>query len=348
MTKLADVAKAAGVSQGTASNVFNRPDLVRPEVREKVESAARRLNYTGPDPKGRLLRAGKVNAIGVVVHERLAVFLEDPHDLIMLRGIAEVLDAHGSGMAMVSAYPNDETPAWSIKTAVVDGFIVFCLEENDRLIEETRKRKLPFVAVDLDAGPGVSSVTIDDRTGARMAAEHLIGLGHRRLGILALELSGDDHFGPVDPARRRSARYATTRHRIEGYGDALAAVGIDLDDVPMMEVILTREAAARATGELLARDPAITAILAMSDVMALGALDHCNTEGIRVPQHLSVAGFDDVPEAKRSSPPLTSVHQPIREKGRRAAELVFQRGPARRDVLPLELVVRSSTGPART
>jgi DNA-binding LacI/PurR family transcriptional regulator len=345
--KLADVAKAAGVSQGTASNVFSRPELVRPEVRARVEECARQLNYSGPDPKGRLLRAGKVNAIGVVVNERLAVIFNSPGDLTTLAGIAEICDAKGAGMALVSGYPEDETPAWSIKTALVDGFIVLSLEDDHRLIHEARSRKLPFVAVDFDPGPDASSVRIDDRGAARLAAEYLLSLGHRAFGILSLELKGDGHFGPVDRARRLDAGYAVTRDRLSGYGDALAGAGIDIDQVPILEVLNDRVAAAVATAGLLAAHPETTVILVMTDLMALGVLDHARKAGIAVPDQLSVVGFDDIPEAATSDPPLTTVAQPIREKGRVAARLVFDTEPPRTEMLPVKLVVRGSTGKAR-
>jgi DNA-binding LacI/PurR family transcriptional regulator len=343
--KLADVARAAGVSQGTASNAFNRPELVRLEVRTRVADAARELVYSGPDPKGKLLRAGKVNAIGVVVHERLGVFLDDPNDVMLLAGIAQVCDEMGAGMALISAYPEDETPAWSIKSALVDGFIIFCLESGDRLIEETRKRNLPFVAVDIDAEAGVSTVAADDYGGARMAAEHLAALGHRRFAALSLELSGDGHFGPVSAARRRAARYSTSRARLAGWSDAFAAVGVEMDSVPIMEVLNDRASARQATTELIAANPDVTAILAMSDVMALGGLDCAHAMGIAVPDRLSIVGFDDIPQASATVPPLTTVRQPTRAKGRLAAEMMFERGPPRREVLPVELVVRESTAP---
>jgi DNA-binding LacI/PurR family transcriptional regulator len=345
--KLSDVAKAAGVSQGTASNVFNRPELVRPEVRERVEACARRLNYAGPDPKGRLLRAGKVNAIGVVTNEALSAVLDDPGTLIMLRGIAEMCDQQGAGIALVPGYPNEGTSGWSIRSALVDGFIVFCLEEGDRLVREARQRKLPFVAIDLDPGPAASSIRVDDRGGARLAAEHLASLGHRHFGILSLELSGDNHFGPVESERRHTARYAVTRDRLAGYSDAFASAGIDSDSVPIIEVLHDRAAGATATAELLARHPQITAILAMSDLIALGTLDHARAAGISVPRDLSVVGFDDIPEAALADPPLTTVAQPIREKGLRAAALIFDTGPPRTELLGVKFVVRGSSGPAR-
>src|ERR1700738_2731452 len=166
--KLADVARAAGVSQGTASNVFSRPEIVRPEVRERVETCARSLGYGGPDPRGRLLRAGKVNAIGVVAMDNLAYFFNDPYNRAFMTGVAEVCDAHGAGVALVSAVDRAKA-AWSINSAVVDGFIVQCIEDGDRLLEVTRRRKLPFVAVDIDPGPEASSIMVDDRAGARIA-----------------------------------------------------------------------------------------------------------------------------------------------------------------------------------
>lgn len=345
--RLVDVAKAAGVSQGTASNVFSRPELVRPEVRARVEAAAAELGYAGPDPRGRMLRAGKVHAIGVVTDDRLAATIDDPAHVIMLAGIAEVCDAHGAGLALVSAPPNDETaPAWTISSALVDGFILFCLRDDDRMVVEARKRRLPFVAVDLDPGEGANAVRIDDVAGARLEVEHLIALGHRKFGILTLELAGDGQFGWVTSERRGACLYSVARERIQGYGAALAGIGVALDDVPMMEVDNDRAAGAAAAAELLARHPDVTAIVAMSDRVALGVLDHARAAGIPVPGRLSVAGYDDIPAAAASNPPLTTIAQPLREKGRRAAAMIFSDDPPHSELIPVRLVARGSTGPA--
>ena len=196
MIKLSDVAKAAGVSQGTASNVFNRPDIVRVEVRERVEAAARALGYAGPDPKGRLLRAGKVNAIGVVTAVPLAFFFQDPFARVLMTGISEEIDVHGAGISLVSA-ANDEKLAWNIQSAIVDGFILLCIEGGTRLVDLTRERKLPFVALELNTlDDTISQIGIDDFEGARVAARHLASLGHRDFAILSLELV-DDRVGRV-------------------------------------------------------------------------------------------------------------------------------------------------------
>jgi DNA-binding LacI/PurR family transcriptional regulator len=344
--KLADVARAAGVSQGTASNVFSRPEIVRPEVRTRVEECARQLGYGGPDPKGRLLRAGKVNAIGVVVMDNLTYFFNDPFNREFMTGVAEVCDARGAGIALVSAVDR-KVAAWSINSAVVDGFIVQCIEDGDRLLELTRRRNLPFVAVDIDPGPDASAIMIDDRAGARMAAEHLLGLGHRRVAILSLEVTSDGRTGPVDRERRQAAAYGATRDRLLGYEAALEAADIDFDGVPVIEALNDRDGAAVGAGVLLDRAPDATAVLAMSDVLALAVLNEARRRGLRVPEDLSIVGYDGVPEAAAAVPPLTTIAQPSVEKGRLAAHMIFERGPPRREVLPVKLVVRGTTAAPR-
>lgn len=344
--RLADVAKAARVSQGTASNVFNRPDLVRPEVRERVEAVATELGYTGPDPKARVLRAGKVNAIGLVLADRLASDILDPHNQLFMAGVAAVCDEHGAGLALISA--RDETQAaWNIRSAVVDGFIVHCLQEGERLRDLARQRGLPFVAVDVTANPGEMAVGIDERGSARRQAEHLIGLGHRRVGVICLEIAAESRTGFVDAERLKAMRYAITRDRLAGYADAFAAVGLDLFAMPIMETVLVRQKGAEATAAILERARETTAILAMADITALGALDYAAAKGIRVPEDLSVIGFDGVRDAELSTPPLTTMAQPIVEKGRKAAEMVFADGPPGFVKLDAALVIRESTAPPR-
>jgi DNA-binding LacI/PurR family transcriptional regulator len=346
--KLADVAKAARVSQGTASNVFNRPAIVRPEVRERVEEAARRLGYSGPDPKGRLLRAGRVNAIGVVAMDDLSYFFSDPFNREFMKGLASVCDARGAGISLVSGVDRT-TASWSIESAMVDGFVVQCIEEGDRLLEQTRRRGLPFVAVDLDPGEGAGYIATDDRAGARLAIEHLLALGHRRFGVLSLEMTSDGRTGRADRARRQQAHYGATRDRLAGYENALTEAGIRFDeDVPVIESENDPAGARCGAATLLDLAPGTTAVVCMSDVLALGMMEEARARGIAVPAQLSVIGFDDVPEAAAAAPPLTTVAQPVVEKGRLAAEMIFDRGPPRRELLPVDLVVRQSTGPAPT
>lgn len=344
--RLVDVARTAGVSQGTASNVFNRPDVVRPEVREKVEAAAKALGYKGPDPKGRLLRAGKVNAIGVATVEPIAYFFEDPFARTLMSGIAEACDRQGAGISLVTA-ANEEALAWNISTALVDGFILFCLQGGPRLVEMTRDRDLPFVALDLGGrDETVSAVGVDNVQGAGLAATHLADLGHTRFAILALPFV-DGRRGPVTRAEAAAGAYASSRDRTEGYLSALAARGIDPETVPIFETENDGPTVDAAMEALFAAKAPPTALLAMSDRIAIAALDWLRARGRRVPADVSVVGFDGIPEGALSDPPLTTVSQPIAALGRMAVEMILDpRGAVRRETMPTTLVLRGSTAPA--
>jgi DNA-binding LacI/PurR family transcriptional regulator len=346
--RLSDVAAVAGVSKATASNVFNRPELVRAEVRARVLAAARAIGYAGPDPRGRLLSAGKVNAIGVATAEPLAYFFEDPFARALMVGIAEVCDANGIGVSLVSSTEDDEV-AWSIRTALVDGLILFCLEDAGRLIASARQRHLPFVALAFgDADASVPVVGIDNAAGAALAASHLAGLGHRRFAVLAMEFSAEESGPAAAPAsmeRVATAAYADSRERVRGAFEALAAAGIDTARVPVFE---TRGDATvgPVLDALLAGPAPPTAILAHSDRIAMAALEALKARGLAVPGDVSIVGFDGVPEGALADPPLTTVRQPIAEIGRRAVAAILDHPhEARHETLPVELVVRASTAP---
>ncbi|MBZ9954860.1 substrate-binding domain-containing protein [Mesorhizobium sp. BR1-1-15] len=345
--RLADIAKAAGVSHGTASNVFSRPEIVREEVRERVRAAAEAMGYAGPDPKGRLLRAGKVNAIGVATAEPLSYFFEDPFARVMMAGISQACDATGAGISLVSA-ANTEQLAWNIQSALVDGFIVFCIEGGSRLVELARERKLPFVALDLDSEDGsVAAIGVDNIAGASLAARHLTELGHRRFAVLALPFA-DGRTGIISPEELRAAAYAGTRDRLTGYFRELSRVGIDTSKVPVYETANDASSTKAGLETIFASGEPPTAILAMSDRMALATLEWLSARGLNVPDDVSVIGFDGVPEAALSEPPLTTVAQPIAEMGRLAVKAILENdGKVSRQLLPVELIVRASSAPPR-
>ncbi len=345
--RLADVAKAAGVSHGTASNVFSRPEIVREEVRERVKAAAEKLGYGGPDPKGRLLRAGKVNAIGVATAEPLSYFFDDPFARVVMSGISEACDRTGAGISLVSA-ANDEQLAWNIRSALVDGFIVFCLEGGSRLVELTRERGLPFVALDFGFDDEtIAAIGVDDAAGARLAARHLTGLGHKRFAILSLEFDEGSH-GPASVERAKDAIYAGTRDRTAGYIEAITEAGIDPASVPIYETLNDEATTAAGLEHFFALENPPTAILAMSDKVALHALDWLAARGISVPGDVSVIGFDGVPEGETSEPPLTTIAQPMARMGRSAVEMILSfDGAIRRETLDVELLIRNSTAAPR-
>jgi DNA-binding LacI/PurR family transcriptional regulator len=355
MVKLTDVARVAGVSRGTASNVFAHPELVRPALRDRVRAAATALGYAGPNPKGRLLRAGKVDAIGITPPGAygISVAFEAPYFREFLKGVAQVCDARGAGLTLV---PGITDKTCRIKDALVDGFILHRLEDSALL--EARLRGLPFVLVDMDGDAETNSVRIDDRAGARAAAEHLVALGHRRFAVLSvLRSNASEDSGARGPApiyhppheagRRLLTGFAIDEDRLAGYADGLVAAGLSIDDVPIVECRAEVPATALPGAALLFdRAPGITAVLAMTDVQALAIIAEARRRGIAVPGDLSVVGFDDIPDAATSTPPLTTLVHPIVEKGREAARIVFAAGPIEHVKLPVNLVVRGSTGPA--
>jgi DNA-binding LacI/PurR family transcriptional regulator len=348
VVRLADIAKAAGVSQGTASNVFNRPTLVREEVRERVRTVARELGYRGPDPKGRLLRAGKVNAIGLVTAEPLSYFFEDPYARAMMAAISQACDAHGAGISLVSAM-NEQRLAWNIQSALVDGFILFCIDEGPRLVELTRERQLPFVALHLGTkDETISAIGVDNFAGARLAARHLAELGHRGFAILATPLT-DDHHGFVTLADVAAGIYSTSRDRVAGYFDGLAGFGVDTGAIPILETQSEHDEALRDGLERIfaaAKPP--TALLCMSDRIAFVAIEWLKQRGHRVPHDVSVIGFDGVAEGALFDPPLSTVSQPIDAMGRLAVELILEKaGEIQRRAFATELVVRGSTAAAK-
>ena len=264
------MAKAAGVSHGTASNVFSRPEIVREEVRERVKAAAEKLGYGGPDPKGRLLRAGKVNAIGVATAEPLAYFFDDPFARVVMSGIGEACDRTGAGISLVSA-ANDEQLAWNIRSALVDGFIVFCLENGSQLVDLTRERGLPFVALDFGFDDEtISSLGVDDveggtaggaaSDGARPSAlRHAVARARRHHASAAISWNVAETrsiLGNARPAAglRRGARRRTASARQRS---------------PLRDRQRRGKTTAAGLEHFFASDTPPTAILAMSDKIAL-------------------------------------------------------------------------------
>ena len=339
--KLSDIARAAGVSLGTVSNVFSRPERVRPELRERVNAVAAAMGFSGPDPAGRLLMGGRANAIAMVPGGDMSVSfaIASPYLSALLLGIAETCDAHGASLTVVSGARDSK--AWAIRNALVDGFILGHADEIAMV--RARQRPVPFVLVDSSVGDQVNSVVVDGRAGARQAAEHLLALGHRRFAILAVQRAPSPAVWHPPSTTRRELRgsYPLDVAKLAGYAEALEAGGIAIDSVPMLEVYppMAEEGAQR----LLDLAPEATAILAMADRTAIAVLVEAARRGIDVPGRLSVIGFDDVPNAALATPPLTTMRQDTLLKGRLAAELLFDQDAPRQHVLGVELVRRGST-----
>lgn len=342
--KLLDVAKAAGVSQGTASNAFGKPELVRAEVRERIFAAARELGYRGPHVMARMLRTGKAGALGVVFPDNLEYAFSDPVAIELLRGIGRECARHGVNVMIISA-ENPQQAIAAVNNAAVDAFLVHCYSDNNDIIAAIQRRNQPLISIDTDIAGAAGTVVLDDLAAAKTAASHLLDCGARKFAILSLQATEHEHFGPMAASRVGAASHRVVRERLAGYHAALQAAGISPDDVVHVECDNQSEHSAKLTAEMLARHPDIDGILAMSDVIAIGALDAARDRGRKVPADIRIIGIDGIAAGERTDPPLSTVRQDTVEKGRRAAEMALGEQDGKTVILETELLVRGSTRP---
>ncbi|AVT33536.1 LacI family transcriptional regulator [Plantactinospora sp. BC1] len=347
---LQTVADAVGVSRSTVSNAYSRPDQLSPALREKIHEAARQLGYPGPDPTARSLRRGRVGAIGVLFTLALSYAFTDPYAVQFLRGIAETAERHGSGLLIVPLSESEEEAGiQAVRNAAVDGFCVYCVPAWHGALDVTRSRGLPTVAAERPAevGPDTMYVGIDEAAAARTVGSHLARLGHRRVAVVSDFLVAQRRTGPVTVADPAEIRYDVTRERLRGFAEGLAEGGVDWPDLLLCNAAAnSRTEGANAAAYALDRADRPTAVLAITDLLALGVLDALATRGLRPGRDVSVTGFDDIPEAAAAG--LTTIRQPAVEKGAIAGRLLLEppEDPADRQVLlPTDLVVRASTGP---
>jgi DNA-binding LacI/PurR family transcriptional regulator len=290
-----------------------------------------------PNILARMLQAGQTQSLGVLLPQNLAKIMENPYYARFLMGVGQVCDQEG--LTLLLTPPLRDSMLKAIPYAAVDGFIVCGLEIDRGEVAELERRNIPFVLVDSDPQENVPSVDVDDRGGACNAVRHLLELGHRRLAVLSIDPGPDKAVrGYRGPLARRMA----------GIVEALAEVGMSMDDVALAEVAATRTDGYRATKALMA-DRDVTAIVALSDILAFGAVDALHDMGVDVPGRVSVTGFDDLPESAWLRPRLTTVRQAIATKGRTAADFLISaiRGEDQHphQLLGTSLIVRDSSGP---
>jgi DNA-binding LacI/PurR family transcriptional regulator len=351
---LAVLAAELGVSRTTVSNAYNRPDQLSAELRERVLATARRLGYPGPDPVARSLRTRQAGAVGLLLTEALSDAFRDPAAIRFLEGLAMACGDAGQGLLLIPANrdANEREITAAVRQAGVDGFVVYSVPDDDPHLAAVLQRALPTVVCDQPRVEGVGHVGIGDRAAMARLGAYLIRLGHRRIGVVCMRLGRDRHDGLADLQQQRAARFHVQRARLAGLADAFGEVLVGWGAVPVIERCdHTMASGASATSELLDRDSDLTAIVCTSDVLALGTLTEIRRRGLRVPEDLSVTGFDGVPESERAG--LTTVSAPMLEKGRAAGRLLLDRSqldrrqPRHRTVtLSTELVVRTTSGSA--
>ena len=271
---LQTIAEHLGVSRTTVSNAYNRPDQLAPELRERVLATAAELGYTGPDPAARRLRSGGREAIGLLFTESLAYAFSDPGAVLFLQGFARATEEAGLAMLILPGSPRRAAaartaPRCARRSSAASAPTRCPVDDPD--LAAAIERRLPLVVVDEPRTGEHTFVGIDDRAGARLAAEHLAALGHRRIGVVSFRTTDDHYAGPLTPAREAAATYPVTAARLAGWRDGLEAAGIPWAEVVKEERVLNaREEGAAGLRELLARDPGITAVLCSTDQIALG------------------------------------------------------------------------------
>jgi alanine racemase len=333
--RIADVAREAGVSKTAVSFAFNSPDRLSPDTAERIRAVADQLGYR-PHPVARMLSQRQTLTIGVLTPQALSVIFSNPFFGAFSEGIAVAAEASGYALYFIS--PLHGSLARAMARATVDGVVAIGLSEDHPEVEQIRRAGVPIVLVDSTALPGHDSVEVDDIGGARAAAEHVIGLGHRDVLIIGVEPPVPSD--PTDPG-------GVTGLRLRGYREAFAAIGADIPDERVVVGPASIEGGMAALDTAWEDGIRPTAVLAMSDAMAIGAM---RDRRLQIPGDVSVVGFDDIDLAQHVDPPLTTVHQPIRRKGEEAVRLLLTVVQRRDQALPehrrleTRLIVRGSTG----
>ncbi|MFG6489086.1 LacI family DNA-binding transcriptional regulator [Roseateles sp. BYS78W] len=332
-SRLSEVAKLAGVAPITASRAIRGEGYVSEEARARIMEAAAQLNYS-PDMVARRMRGEKSRLIGIFVNNFGSLVLHE-----ITKEISNEARARGYDILLFNAERFDGPDRAGTRDMLANlcaGLIMPMPNVEDGYLGELERRQLPCVFVNFDArAMALPVVVVENRNGARLAVEHLLSLGHRRIAFIA----GSHHTG--QSAERQAA-----------YVEALNHAGIAADPALIVPGRFVQTGGFAATQQLLALADPPTAIFAANDEMAFGAIDAIHSHGLRVPDDISVVGFDDIATSSYIHPPLTTIRQPLVELSacavRELVALIEGQGvEARKIALPLELVVRQSTGPVK-
>jgi LacI family transcriptional regulator len=330
--KIEEIAKLSGVSRSTVSRVLNDDPNVKASTRARVAEMIQRMNYR-PNVVARRLASGRTHVIGLVIPTAVSALFTDPFFPGLIQGVASACNAREHSVMLWLAEPEQErrTIHQIANNGLLDGVIIASSLMDDPLQQTLIEIGLPFMLVGRHAAnPLVSYVDVDNMNSAREAVAYLLRLGRRRVATI----SGPHNM--IAGADRRA-----------GYEAALRERGLAVDGSLIVEGDFTEMGGYMAAQRLLSQD--LDAIFVASDSMALGALRALHEAGRSVPEDVAVVGFDDMPFAARTDPPLTTIRQPIQRTGQVAAdtlmEMIEERTEQpRRIILPTELVIRASCG----
>ncbi len=327
---LDDVARMAGVSTATVSRCLNEPGKVVEATRDKVMQAVEALGYT-PNFAARVMAAKRSFTVGAIVPTmENAIFARG------LQAFQETLHAKGYTLLVASSAYKPEIEEEQIRALVArgaDGLLLIGHERDAGIYDYLERQSVPaLVAWAYDPAGRVPSIGFDNRAAMRAVAEEVLGCGHRRLGMISGICAGNDR----------------AQLRLDGARAAMAAAGIDPDDLAFVETAYTIEAGAAAFDRIMRRSPRATAVICGNDVLAVGALQAAHKLGLTVPGDVSLTGFDDMELSRIVTPSLTTVAVPHREMGQAAAEEVMRmvegKSAGESRLLETEVIRRASLG----
>lgn len=334
-----DIARAAGVSYSTVSRALNDSTLISEDVRRRIRSLAQQMGYT-PNGLAQSLHSRRTNSIGVII-----TTIGDPFFVDVVQGVDDVARQTGNSVFLATSNNDPDEEIRIIETfdrRRVDGVIVAASRVGDEYANRLEQIHIPVILVNNQAVGtyrNLYSVSVDDYAGACQAVQHLLNLGHRRIGYIGI-----------------NNRPGSNERRLRGYQDTLRAAGVypnpewtQINAGHTLEGLRGDMMVGREMGLLLLRQD-ITAVFCYCDSVAAGLLLACRERGLRVPEDISVVGYDDSEICEVVHPPLTTVHQPRRRMGRLATEMLLASiaGEQLSDQkLQLDLVVRGSTAPPR-
>jgi LacI family transcriptional regulator len=332
---LEEIARLAGVSRSTVSRVVNDHPNVRNGVRERVWEVIDETGYQ-PYAAARSLVTRRSRIVGVIIPEAVTTLFTDPFFSHLLCGVTQTCNSKRYDLMLsLFNHPAGQKEMYRrvVRSGHLDGVVVASTRVDDPLIARLLEDGVPFVTVGRHPDERVHYVDMDNVAAARMAVEHLIRQGHRRIATIT---------GPLN--------MTTGEDRLAGYRQALEAYRLPVEDDLIVEGDFAEASGMAAARRLLSLS--VTAIFAASDVMAVGALKVLREADARVPQDVALVGFDDVPLAAAVEPALTTVRQPIEQMGSMSADLLLnllenppdEQAPAHRIILPGKLVVRGSCG----
>jgi LacI family transcriptional regulator len=329
-----DVARLAGVSVATVSRVLNSSAPVQADTRARVLQVARELRFA-PNGAARTLSRRRAGALGVILPDLYGEFFSE-----LLRGIDQESQRAGHSLLVSSSHHDSHGVAAAIRAmrGRVDGLLIMAPEVSAAALEAALPDGLSVVLLNPMPGAGIASITVDNAGGARLVVQHLVALGHRHVAFIT---------GPTGNADAQA--------RLRGYRDAMDDAALAVTPALVARGAFTEESGWQAARRIIGQtDERATAIFAANDASAVGALAAVREAGLSVPDDISVVGFDDIPIARYATPPLTTVRVAIDVLGARAANLLLrsltgaaQKAPpdARFEIVPAELVARSSSGP---